>query len=67
MRESKEENKMKIEAIKKFILFKRPEYEKEVVDEIAGLFLKDDFPLNKIKTMTQAIRFMDYVFSLSCN
>lgn len=58
---------MNIETIKKYIRFKRPEYPEKTVAEIAELFLKDDFPLNKIKLMSEAIRFMDYAFSLGNN
>ena len=58
---------MNLETIKKYIRFKRPEYEEKVVHEIATLLLKDDFPKNNITTISGAIRFMDYAFSLSSN
>lgn len=57
---------MKLETIKKFIRFKRPEYEEKVVCDIALLFLRDDFPKNNIILMCEAIRYMDYAFSLGC-
>jgi len=53
------------EKVKGYIRFKRPEYEEEVVDDVARLLIADDFPKNKITTMAGAIRFMDYAFALS--
>lgn len=57
---------MNIETIKKYIRFKRPEYEEKVVVDIAVLLMKDDFPKNNITLMCEAIRYMDYAFSLGC-
>ena len=56
---------MTLEQVKSYIRFKRPEYEEEVVDDVARLLMVDDFPKNNITTMTGAIMFMDYAFALS--
>jgi hypothetical protein len=56
--------KLKKETVAKLVAYKIG-YENEVAESIADDLMRSDFPLNHIKTMGEALAYIDFVLAES--